>query len=92
MARSTISADLYVTIFFNKRHACVLAVSRMLERPAHGPQGKTWVTCSWLHSLKSWSLLDSRGRSQGHYGLDVLAQTPWRGFVRSDIDTDLGHC
>ncbi len=22
------------------------------ERPAHGLQGKTWVTCSWLHSLK----------------------------------------
>ena len=30
-----------------------------------GLRGKTSVTCSWLHLLKSWSLLNSRGDSVG---------------------------
>ena len=30
---------------------------------AHGPQVKTCLTCSWLHSLKGWSLRKTRGGS-----------------------------
>ncbi|MFC5583471.1 hypothetical protein, partial [Rhodanobacter terrae] len=33
---------------------------------ARGLQGKTSWTCSWLHSLKSWSLLKSRGGSKSY--------------------------
>ncbi|SDW62665.1 hypothetical protein, partial [Nitrosomonas europaea] len=29
----------------------------------HELQGKTLFDCSWLHSLKSWSLLKTRGDS-----------------------------
>src|SRR5690606_3352170 len=33
------------------------------EPPVHALPGKTCLTCSWLHSLKSWSLLKTRGDS-----------------------------
>src|SRR3546814_9130944 len=37
------------------------------ERHARAPRGKTSLSCSWLHSLKSWSLLKSRGGSLPHH-------------------------
>src|SRR3546814_7747471 len=33
------------------------------DRHARAPRGKTCLSCSWLHSLKNWSLLKSRGGS-----------------------------
>src|SRR3546814_4116814 len=33
------------------------------ERHARAPRGRTRLSCSWLPSLKSWSLLTSRGGS-----------------------------
>jgi hypothetical protein len=33
------------------------------ERRARGLRVKTWLTCSWLDLLKSWSLLKTRGGS-----------------------------
>jgi hypothetical protein len=48
---------------------------------AHGPQVKTCLTCSWLHSLKRWSLLETRGGSRlvaagdcFHQGVGVICQ------------------
>lgn len=35
--------------------------------PAPVLQGNTALLCSWLHSLKSWSLRESRGGSIGWY-------------------------
>ncbi|WP_264985883.1 hypothetical protein, partial [Pseudomonas aeruginosa] len=34
-----------------------------IERHAHGLQAKICCSCSWLHFLKSWSLLKTRGDS-----------------------------
>ncbi|SDW43767.1 hypothetical protein SAMN05216309_1161, partial [Nitrosomonas europaea] len=38
------------------------------EQIVHELQGKTLFDCSWLHSLKSWSLLKTRGDSGGILG------------------------
>src|SRR3546814_4164162 len=37
-----------------------LAALAPCVRHAHALQGKTWFDCSWLHSLKVWSLLKTR--------------------------------
>lgn len=57
-------------------------------RRAHGPRVRTCLTWSWLHLLKSWSLLKTRGASVNN--VDSLGLQPQSPLYNMDVQNYYG--